>query len=169
MQKRHTAQIERLKAKIATLQRDLAAAKSAAPTPVIATAPLPSAPAPSSVGKKRPAPTDFDNAPVPAPRAIVAAPLPLDKENADAPSSVRRLSRPLSAKLSSSGDAVVPIKPELVPALHVKRDVLRAVDENASAAPVAAATAPASKVDSLKVKLQRMKQAQNAAAGISTA
>ncbi|BGP43634.1 hypothetical protein JCM10449v2_007675 [Rhodotorula kratochvilovae] len=154
VQKRSAAQIERLKAKIATLQRDLSAAKSAS---IIAAAPLPSAPAPPSIGKKRPAPTEFDAAPVAAPRAIA---VPLDKENADAPSSVRRQARPLSAKPASK-DAFVPLKPEHVAAAP-RRAALGTVDENAGVPALAekAAPPPASKVDSLRAKMMRMKTAQ---------
>ncbi|GAA5820278.1 hypothetical protein JCM3770_002449 [Rhodotorula araucariae] len=154
VQKRSVAQIERLKAKIATLQRDLITAKSAS---IVAAAPLPSAPAPPSIGKKRPAPTEFDAAPVPAPRGIA---VPIDKENADTPSSVRRQARPLSAKPASK-DTLVPLKPEHVP-VAPRRVALGAVDENASMPTLAekAAPPPASKVDSLRAKMMRMKTAQ---------
>lgn len=165
VQKRSAAQIERLKAKVATLQRDLTAAKSAS---ILAAAPLPAAPAPPSIGKKRPAPNDFDAAPAPAPRAIAVM---LDKENAiEAPA--RRQARPLSASsaMAASKDALVPLKPEHVAAAP-RRAALGAVDENAAAvsslADKAAPPPPASKVDSLRAKMQRMKSVQ--AGGVPTA
>jgi len=169
VQKRYTAQIERLRAKVATLQRDLTTAKSAS---ILAAAPLPSAPAPPSIGKKRPAPNEFDAASAPAPRAMTVA---VDKENAlssDAPSSARRVARPLSSKPASK-DTVVPLKPEHVTA--PRRAALGAVDENAGAVSIAptfsisdkAGPPPASKVDSLREKMMRLKA--GAARGAPTA
>ncbi|GAA5906978.1 hypothetical protein JCM8208_003729 [Rhodotorula glutinis] len=170
VQKRSTAQIERLKAKVATLQRDLTTAKSAS---ILAAAPLPSAPAPSSIGKKRSAPSEFDAASAPALRAMTVA---LDQENAlsssDAPSSARRVVRPLSSKPVSK-DTVVPLKPEHDTA--PRRAALGAVDQNAGAVSIAstfstsdkAAAPPASKVDSLREKMMRLKA--GAARGAPTA
>ncbi|GAA6027432.1 hypothetical protein JCM8097_007861 [Rhodosporidiobolus ruineniae] len=158
-QKRYTAQIERLKAKIATLQRDLAAAKSAPPPVPVAAVPLPSAPSAPLSNKKRRAPQEFDALPTPAPRAIVASQVPaLDQENVAS-------SRPLATP-RSRGDSVVPLKPEHVTAGAVKP--LQPVDENASLAPTPLAAAPAkaklaSKVDSLKARMKAQRQAREAA------
>ncbi|KPV73221.1 uncharacterized protein RHOBADRAFT_45789 [Rhodotorula graminis WP1] len=170
VQKRYTAQIERLKAKVATLQRDLTTAKSAS---ILAAAPLPSAPAPPSIGKKRPAPNEFDVASAPATRAVTVA---VDKENlssSDAPSSARRVARPLSSKPVSK-DTVVPLKPEHDTA--PRRAALGAIDENAGAVSLAstfsnpdkAAAPPTTKVDSLREKMMRLK-AGAARGGATTA
>ncbi|GAA6012896.1 hypothetical protein JCM10207_008369 [Rhodosporidiobolus poonsookiae] len=159
-QKRYTTQIERLKAKIASLQRDLAAAKAAPPPVPAISVPLPSAPTPSSANKKRRAPTDFDAAAAPVPRAIVASTIPsaLDQENAGAGAAPRRVAR----------DAVVPLKPEHVPALTVKP--LQPVDENAAAGLAVAAPAPAiNKIDSLKARMKAQQMARREAASAPTA
>lgn len=144
MQKKYATQIERLKAKIASLQRDLATAKASASAPtVFAAAPLPSAPAPSSVGKKRPAPSDFDGSTATTPRPVLASSvptIPLDKENAHA-SSVRRQARPLSAKKPT--ETFVPLKPEH----HVP-------DRSHALKPVDANSTPAAPLEPAVVKVQ---------------
>ncbi|BGP27788.1 cell wall surface anchor family protein [Rhodotorula toruloides] len=132
-QKKYATQIERLKAKVASLQRDLAAAKASASAPtVLAAAPLPSAPAPSSVSRKRPAPSDFDGSTATTPRPVLASSvpaIPLDKENARA-SSAHRQARPLSAKKPT--ETLVPLKPEHhVP---VRSHALKPVDANSTPA-----------------------------------
>ncbi|CEQ42547.1 SPOSA6832_04351 [Sporobolomyces salmonicolor] len=139
LQKRSTAQIERLKAKIATLQRDLLASKTTpVPTPVPTPIPI-SAPAEAATpsNKKRRAPADFDpvsSVASTAPRAIVAKSVPAglgpgrDKENAG--ETTRRpttttTTRRSTARAASPAkhdrppphvDTVVPLKPEHLPA-----------------------------------------------------
>ncbi|GAA5987061.1 hypothetical protein JCM11641_007828 [Rhodosporidiobolus odoratus] len=167
-QKRYTAQIERLKAKIATLQRDLTAAKAAPPPLPVVEIPLPSAPAPPSSNKKRRVPQDFDSLPSAAPRAIVASSLPaLDQENTTADAS-RRVPRPRSPKKSLSRDSTVPLKPEHVPVFSVPGKPLQPLDENtpfAPCLPAAAKAAPVSKVNSLKTRLRAQREAREASAG----
>ncbi|GAA6018950.1 hypothetical protein JCM11491_005690 [Sporobolomyces phaffii] len=185
VQKKHSAQIERLKSKIATLQRDLVQAKSTPPPP---------APAQTETAslllsnKKRRAPAEFDppslssTSPAPAPRAIVASrpaslsstTLALDKENS-APSSRPRPAS--SSSLSNKVDSVVPLKPEHQPA-QPQRTALRPVDENSTAPPVteikvkASATSSSlgggnAKLDALKAKLAAQKKRTRS--GLSTA
>ncbi|GAA5939837.1 uncharacterized protein JCM15063_004318 [Sporobolomyces koalae] len=125
MQKKYVAQIERLKSKLATLQRDLLQARSAPPP---ATVPLQSSPPLSEVSsttatKKRRAPEEFDPSSTAGgssePRAIVASrpvSLVLDKEN---PAATLRSTKRV--------DSVAPLKPEH----HVQRPALQQVDENA--------------------------------------
>ncbi|BGP35526.1 hypothetical protein JCM10296v2_007364 [Rhodotorula toruloides] len=162
MQKKYATQIERLKAKIASLQRDLAAAKASAVAPtVLAVAPLPSAPASSSVGKKRRAPSDFDSTTSTTPRPVLALPssaIPHDKENAHA-SSARRQARPLSAKKPI--ETLVPLKPEH----HVpdRPHALKPVDANSTAPasfePVAIKVQPAvNKRDTLMSRMHALQK-----------
>ncbi|GAA5872558.1 hypothetical protein JCM1840_004836 [Sporobolomyces johnsonii] len=173
LQKRSTAQIERLKAKIATLQRDLLASKTTpAPPPAPAPVPAPApAEAPTPSNKKRRAPADFDPLPsaaTTAPRAIVAKSVPAalalgDKENGET-STARRPRRSTARSPSAATkekqalrhpDSVVPLKPEHLPrggaaSSRTKRDALQPVDDNAAVAlvdvglvPAADKTAPA--------------------------
>ncbi|GAA5967182.1 hypothetical protein JCM3765_001554 [Sporobolomyces pararoseus] len=169
-QKRYEAQVERLKSKVVTLQRDLASAKSTPPAPVVESAPL--------SNKKRRAPAEFDPLPSasasPAPRAIVASrptSLSLDKEN----SSTAR-TRPTSAPLTSKKvDTVVPLKPEHQPLQS--RTALRKVDENSSpvvteikvqpAPSAATAKGGNAKLDELKAKLAAQKKRTRS--GLNTA
>ncbi|GAA5825692.1 hypothetical protein JCM11251_000339 [Rhodosporidiobolus azoricus] len=168
-QKRYTSQIERLKAKIASLQRDLATAKASPPPVPTMAVPLPAPPAAPSSNKKRRAPQDFDGLPAPIPRAIVASSVPaLDQENAGR--EVRRVPRSRSpSKMASKADGVVPLKPEQVPVFGAATKPLQPVDENASFVPLAASipaakAAPATKVASLKARMQAQKREREAAA-----
>lgn len=183
-QKRHLAQIERLKAKVETLTHQLTAAKVAAanaatsaPAPTLAPVQAPAtAPEPASVGKKRRAPTEFDPAPTTTPRAIVATTTPRsiapsagateDKENVvstKTPSKRKGLSAttPVSANVSIAvkADEVVPLKPAAVS--PVAREALKVV---VGEVPAAAAPAPAqSKVEELRARLARQRASRAAA------
>ncbi|KAM0789726.1 hypothetical protein ACM66B_006583 [Microbotryomycetes sp. NB124-2] len=131
-QKRHLAQIEKLKAKVSSLQRDLVTARAAVTTVPLASS-VKSALAPttpssatttltqaSSTSKKRRAPSEFEppaNATNQA-RAIVAD--VSSKEN-------EVVTLPLSAKkLGGASDGVVPLKPAAIPS-QPAREALKSV------------------------------------------
>ncbi|GAA5959098.1 hypothetical protein JCM21900_002558 [Sporobolomyces salmonicolor] len=195
LQKRSTAQIERLKAKIATLQRDLLASKTTpAPTPVPTPIPI-SAPAEAGTpsNKKRRAPADFDpvsSAASTAPRAIVAKSVPAglgpgrDKENAGETTTRRSTARAASPAKHDRPpphvDTVVPLKPEHLPAAtatetrtkKLAREVLQPVDGNAVPAEAAAPAekaAAASKMDALRARLAKQKASRALAPSSSAA
>ena len=149
-QKRSTASIERLKSKIAVLTRDLAEAKAAPVSAVVA----PSAPPltlnePSSLRKKRQAPSSDTEPAALLPRALVERPTRTPaKENDSA-----RLARPLSAKKAIPVDMVVPLK-EAAPSPPTIREVLSVKAGNGTAVLQPAAGdmgKPLSNVESLRV------------------
>lgn len=170
-QKRHLSQIERLKAKISSLQRDLTNAKAAAaPPPPTTPAPAPplssaiapislASTEPPSAGKKRQAPQDFDPLPsaTATPRAIVAltsrTPSSTQKENT--------VSRPRSDSASKrkpapSADGLIPLKPAAIS--PPPREALKVVESNGAA--TAMDTAKPSKVDELRARLAAQRQAR---------
>ncbi|GAA5909840.1 uncharacterized protein JCM6883_003112 [Sporobolomyces salmoneus] len=179
VQKKYSAQIERLKSKIATLQRDLLQAKSTPPPPP---PPVAADSAPLS-NKKRRAPEEFDPLPAssasPAPRAIVATrptSLSFDKENPSVPAKVRPASTSSLVTTKKRSDSVVPLKPEH----QTTRAALRQVDENSTAPlvtqvkvkPLASATtttekAGNAKLDALKAKLAAQKRTRSGASTTS--
>lgn len=144
VQKKSAAMVERLKAKIASLQRDLAMAKSTQAAVVVAAAPLPDTAATPSAGKKRPAPTEFDGKSFSQPRAIAQAPpRALDKENVES-GSARKQQRPLSTMKPAQLDKGAPLSSH-----GPRRDALALVDENVGAKPDRPANAPPPLADNL--------------------
>ena len=164
VQKKSAAMVERLKAKIASLQRDLAAAKSTPAPVVVAAAPLPDAAATTpSAGKKRPAPTEFDGKTVSQPRAISQAPpLALDKENVIAGSG-RKVQRPLSAikpaEVNKSATSLSSQGP--------RRDALSHIDENAGAIAARSAEASTDKIAALNARLQHFRRPKSTEINLS--
>ena len=149
--------VERLKAKIASLQRDLAAAKSTPAPVVLAAATTPSA------GKKRPAPTEFDSKTASQPRAISQAPpLALDKENVNAGSG-RKVQRPLSAIKPAPVDKSATPLPGQAP----RRDALSHIDENAGAIAARPAEASTDKIAALNARLQHFRRPKSAEINLS--
>ncbi|GAA5985394.1 hypothetical protein JCM10908_006960 [Rhodotorula pacifica] len=158
VQKKSSALVERLKAKIASLQRDLAAAKSASAPVVLAAAPLPDVAATPSAGKKRPAPTEFDAKSVSQPRPIAQAPpRALDKENLLDSGSARKVQRPLSAVKPAALDKSISLA-----AQAPRRDALALVDENAGAALGRAAEPSTDKIAALNARLQNFRRPKSA-------
>ncbi|KAG0666925.1 hypothetical protein C6P46_003635 [Rhodotorula mucilaginosa] len=164
VQKKSAAMVERLKAKIASLQRDLAAAKSTPAPVVLAAAPLPDAAATTpSAGKKRPAPTEFDSKTASQPRAISQAPpLALDKENVNAGSG-RKVQRPLSAIKPAPVDKSATPLPGQAP----RRDALSHIDENAGAIAARPAEASTDKIAALNARLQHFRRPKSAEINLS--
>lgn len=152
-QKKSAASVERLKAKVASLQRDLTAAKAL--QPALIAVPLPGAPTSPAAGRKRPAPSEFDVKPAPA-RAIAQAPsAAFDKENAGG-NSARRQDKTLKS--------VKPTVTEILIKEHAvgapRRDALARVDDNA--ANMRSADAPTDKIAALNARLQSFRRPKSA-------
>lgn len=160
-QKRYLGQIERLKAKIASLQRDLTLAKAAiiaAPVPSEAAAPV-TLVAPASAGKKRRAPTEFDPLPTAAPRAVVAGvtqPSSMKENEVDSHIVSASARSVLSVKRDSRGDDIVPLKPAAL-SPQPPREPLKAVGAN-GVKDALGVQQSASKVQELRARLAAQRQ-----------
>lgn len=162
-QKKHLAQVERLKVKIESLQRDLVASKDITTTSIAE---------PSPAGKKRVRPVEFDPTPSapPPPRAVVAtlSRTPSSaKENAPAAAPKSPIKRRSSKKeIIVSVDGLVPLKPA-GPSSPVKRGVLAPVGLNLPPQVVAPVVVGAdkTKVSELRARLAAMKGVRAAAGG----
>ena len=174
-QKRYTAQIERLKVKVDSLQRSLAelrSAQAASGTPR-ATAVTREDAALQSIGKKRSRPVDIEPSSTQKPRAIVAeaprADYLADKENAAQDLTRSRPARtPLAPRTDENAvfvkqDSVVPLKPAAKS--PVKREAL-AIKPNAAVrvlADPAQQQKEAARVADLRARLAGMKNRPRAA------
>lgn len=160
-QKRYLGQIERLKAKISALQRDLVNARADSASATVSEAPMTvSVQSESAGGKKRRAPTEFDPLPTApsAPRAVVAG-VPqashMKENEVDAISlSTRSV---LSVKRDSRGDGIVPLKPAAL-SPQPAREPLKAVGNNGTKDTTATSQVNASKVHELRARLDAQRQ-----------
>jgi hypothetical protein len=163
-QKKHLAQVERLKVKIESLQRDLVASKDITSTSIAE---------PSPAGKKRVRPVEFDPTPsAPAPPRAVVATLSRTpssaKENAPAAAPKSPIKRRSSKKeIVVSADGLVPLKPAGPSSSPVKRGVLAPVGLNLPPQVVAPVVVGAdkTKVSELRARLAAMKGVRAAAGG----